>query len=309
MKKASEFSDDVLQPFKGLVSKYKLVLFTLLLTMGSTVWLISLHRSGPRWEIAAELGKFVALVLAIHLLDHQLIKREERLLFVKDLRKSVRLELLPLVTLVNETKNALEKSRATLFQAREEEYAAIVETIRRVRETQVGEKRLLLVGLHGESGPRRIKLLHNNPVLERFDNEIKICINSSGADMWYVRELYNIADETRLSMILGRIRQSGQAEGYEVRAYCLRDPIPQFKPLIVGGEDLFLGIDDPTYYRVKAGLHIHGSGFAELAARHFEELWKDPRLFRLRTPVGEDAGEIVRLSQEVSRLNSALSTN
>jgi pyrimidine deaminase RibD-like protein len=193
-------------------------------------------------------------------------------------------------------------SRVTLYQAREELYAEVIDTIARVSERQKGHKAIFLTGLHGESGARRPELLHENPVLHRFDEEMLRCAQSSGANMWYVRELYNIASEDRLDMILKRIRKAENAEGYEVRAFCSRDAIPQFKSLAIGNEDLFLGLDDPTYYRVRSGVHIHGEGFTELAKEHFDQLWSDGRLFWLRTALGEDTKEIQRLSAGITRI-------
>jgi hypothetical protein len=196
-------------------------------------------------------------------------------------------------------------AHATLYPEREDLYKDIVTTIKSVGSSQHGQKELLLAGLHGESGPRRTTLLHENPALASFDNEMRNCITSSGPDMWYVRELYNIVDEERLAMILARIRQAPLSEGYEVRAFCVRNPIPQFKPLVVGQEDLFLAVDDPTYYRVSAGMHIRGSGFVSLASTHFYTLWnaQSPQVFQLRTATGENPPGIALLSEAILNLH------
>ena len=195
------------------------------------------------------------------------------------------------------------ESGAVAYLGREELYKDIVETIRRVADSQRGQKVLLLTGLHGDSGPRRTALLHDNPTLASFDNEMRTCVNSRGPDMWYVRELYNIADPDRLQMILDRIQASyreRRVRSSRIRAF--RILFPQFKPLVVGREDLFLGVDDPTYYRVKAGMHIRGSGFVSLATAHFDELWNAqlPRLFKLRSATGEDSAEIGLLCKTIS---------
>jgi hypothetical protein len=198
------------------------------------------------------------------------------------------------------------KTSATLHQDREEIYDVVVETIRQVRMSQRGQKPLLLVALHGESGPKRTSPLTSYPSLTSFDVELRDCVNSSGPDRWYVRELYNIADEGRLRMVLDRIRQAPTAEYYEVRAYCIPDPIAQFQPLVIGSEDLFLAVDDPTYYRVSAGMHIRGNGFVLLATQHFEQLWnaQHPRLFRLRDATGENTSEIQLLSAAIAQLHA-----
>jgi hypothetical protein len=209
-------------------------------------------------------------------------------------------------TVSDHTRDDGDESNAIVYLEREDLYKDIVETIKRVSSSQRGQKALLLTGLRGESGPRRTTLLHSNPAFASFDNEMRNCIDSVGPDMWYVRELYNIADDDRLQMILDRIRQAPRSEGYEVRAYCVRNPIPQFKPLIVGREDLFLAVDDPTYYRVRAGMHIRGSGFVSLATTHFDQLWTAqlPRLFKLRGATGEDSPEIKLLSEAISKLHA-----
>jgi hypothetical protein len=195
-----------------------------------------------------------------------------------------------------------ERSHIRLYKEREDLYSAIIETIVHVRERQRGRKPLLLVGTHGDSGGRLPKLLHDNPVLERFDSEILSCIRSSGPDMWDVREVYNITSDDRLAMILERIGKAKLSEGYQVRAFCVWNTIPQFKPLTIGYEDLFLGVDDPTYYRAKGGLHIHGRRFTELAMEHFEQVWSDSRLFKLRTALGEDSIQVRLLTEAVSKV-------
>jgi hypothetical protein len=106
-------------------------------------------------------------------------------------------------------------------------------------------------------------------------------------------------------LIVPTASSASGAEGYEVRAFCVQDAIPQFKPLIVGSEDLFLGIDDPTYYRVRGGVHIRGAAYVNLAKEQFDQLWNDPRLFKLRTALGDDELEVRRLAERVTKLGAA----
>jgi hypothetical protein len=291
---------------KRLLIKFKIVLVAGMAIIGGGVWLVSLHEKGTTWnvwEVSGELGKFVALVLSIHLIDYHFIRREERLVFNEELRHALNSELRDVESLVHETKRALEKDRVTTYQEREDMYKAICESITYTDQHQPGLKSLLLVGLHGDRERRLPELLHNNPVLKRFDNLLfNTCINSSGPNMWYVREIYLISNEERLAMILERIRNAKDAEGYEVRGLCMIDPIPQLKPLIVGNGDLFLGVDDPTYYRVRAGFHLQGNCPVELASEMFDLIWNDPRLFKLRTATGENENGIESIREAVQHL-------
>jgi len=112
------------------------------------------------------------------------------------------------------------------------------------------------------------------------------CITSSGPGRWQVRELYNITDEDRLQVIEDRIERAGEAEGYEVRAFSLQNAIPQLTPMVVGDDDVFIGIDDSTYYGVRGAIHMRGQSYVRAATEYFESLWTDQRAFVLRSGYG-----------------------
>ena len=286
MRAPSDLITDLSNSVSSLLLRFKVLLLVVLLVSGGTAWLWSLHHREPAWEVGGEIGKFVALVLAIHLMDHEFVKKEERLLFLENLREVVHSE-------------DPQSGRAIFYKGREELYRAIVEVIRRVNKEQPGLKQLRIAGLHGGTEGRRATLLHENAILDRFDRAVQNCAASSGPDRWRVHELYNIVEEDRLNVIEDRIKHAGQAEEYEVRSYSIRQPFHLFRPLVIGKEDLFLLVDDQTYYRSRAGLHVRGTEFVALAMEQYEKMWADKRLFYLRTSTGENSDDLKRLREKI----------
>jgi hypothetical protein len=100
-------------------------------------------------------------------------------------------------------------------------------------------------------------------------------------------------------MVLDRLEKAADAEGYEVRALCLENVIPQLTPLVVGEEELFIGLDDPTYYGTSSAIHIRGRAFVNTATEYFNSLWNDKRAYRLRTGFGLDLEQINSLREAV----------
>lgn len=204
---------------------------------------------------------------------------------------------------------ALSAPRASAYLMREEAYAAVAQTIIKVSQTEQGEKKLIIAALHGHAGKRRTILSFPNSTFDSFAREMAKCQMSSGSGKWNVRELYNVTDEDRLEMIVERIKQSGDAEGYEVRAFCLQNVLPQLTPLIVGKEDMFIGVDDQTYYGIRGAVHVRGEAFTRLATEYFDSLWNDPRAFFLRTGFGIDHSNIESLRKAVRALSANVSSS
>jgi hypothetical protein len=76
------------------------------------------------------------------------------------------------------------------------------------------------------------------------------------------------------------------------------------QPIYRLAEFLKLALDDPTYYRVRSGVHIRGRAFTDLAKEHFEQLWTGPRLYKLRTAMGENEEQVSLLSEQITRLKN-----
>jgi hypothetical protein len=180
---------------------------------------------------------------------------------------------------------------------------AIPPVIERVNHQQRGTKRLFLAALHGHSGHRLASRTAVIPEFAAFDAALLRCIKASGSE-WLVHELYNITEEQRLDEITSWLRETENEDGYEVRSFCLPDSIPHLAPLIIGARDLFLGLEDPRYYRVQDVIHVYDEGAAELGAKYFESLWNTPGLFVLRSALRVNDAEIDRLRSSIRACRS-----
>jgi hypothetical protein len=135
-------------------------------------------------------------------------------------------------------------------------------------------------------------------VFEVFDGAIDRCVASTGPGMWRVYEIYNIPDEERLDVLLEMVGKRQSAEGYEVRAFAHAEGIPHLSPLVIGDEDLIIGVDDPRYYRASSAVHLRGRDPVRLATEYFYSLWNDPRIRVLKTETGVDRDGIEKLREE-----------
>lgn len=204
--------------------------------------------------------------------------------------------------LIQSSFNAL---RSKAYHTREASYAAAAQTIIQVSQQEPGEKAIMIAALHGHPGRRRTIFPSPDPAFESFAREMEGCERSSGSGKWYMRELYNVTDEDRFRMVINRMRSVGNAEGFEVRAFCIPNMLPQLTPLVIGKENLFIGIDDQAYYGIRSVFHIQGQEAVRLATEYFDSLWNDPRSFHIRTGVGINEENIKSLRAAIR----ALSTN
>lgn len=299
MNKLIQTKPDLSHSHRKLAGRYYYAVGIILFLLGIALMVIphALHQEGELWKIFSEIGTFLALIVSLHFIYEIFVKKEERRLLIDDLDTLLKQHQ-------KEINSTFQLSRATIYRGQEETYAATVDAIVRTSLNQLGEKSIALAALHGHSGKRRTMRQDSASVFESFADQMYKCIKSSGIGMWYVRELYNITDEGRLKMVLERIGKAENAEGYEVRAFCLQNALPQLSPLIIGDKDLFIAWDDPTYYAPKGSIHIAGRDFVASATEYFESLWNDKRIFVLRSGVGIEAEQINSLRIAIEALTS-----
>jgi hypothetical protein len=192
----------------------------------------------------------------------------------------------------------LQNAKAEVFPTRESVYMAVPLIIARASADAGGRRRIFHAALHGLGGKRIAKPSRPDPVFEVFDGAIDRCVASSGPGMWRVYEIYNIPDEERLDSLLDLIRNRQGAEGYEIRAFARTEGLPHLSPLIIGDEDLLIGMDDPRYYRASSAVHLRGRDPVRLATEYFYSLWNDPRIRVLKTETGVDWDEIGALRSQ-----------
>jgi hypothetical protein len=187
-----------------------------------------------------------------------------------------------------------------------EAYTAVVDAIGRVDAAVNGEKNLTLCLLHGTlgnraQGPSPSVSAGTAEHFKRFDAAMADCVKSSGRNRWNVRQFYNVTTIERLRMV--RKRADQDSEGFEVRAICLPQLVPQFSPVIVDKENVFLGAIDSKGFRVDSAIQLTGNDAVRFVERYISLLWDSRLVYRLRTELGVDHSELARLSADiVSRL-------
>ena len=192
----------------------------------------------------------------------------------------------------------LRSAKAEVYPTRESVYMAVPLIIARASADAHGRRRIFHAALHGLGGKRLAKPSRPDPVFEVFDGAIDRCVASTGPGMWRVYEIYNIPDEERLDVLVDLIGKRQNAEGYEVRAFAHAEGIPHLSPLVIGDEDLIVGVDDPRYYRASSAVHLRGRDPVRLATEYFYSLWNDPRIRVLKTETGVDRDGIDILREE-----------
>jgi hypothetical protein len=191
--------------------------------------------------------------------------------------------------------DSIKSSKAVVYPTRESVFTKIPLIIAKASAGGKGRRRIFHAALHGHSGKRIARPVQPDPLFDLFESEIDKCVASAGAGMWHVYEIYNITDEERLDSIRELLEKRKDAEGYEVRAFSLSDAIPHLSPLIIGEEDLLVGVDDPRYYRMRAATHLQGRDHVRLATEYFYSLWNDSRMRVLKTETGVEWNEIESL--------------
>ena len=192
----------------------------------------------------------------------------------------------------------LRSAKAEVYPTRESVYMAVPLIIARASADAHGRRRIFHAALHGLGGKRLAKPSRPDPVFEVFDGAIDRCVTSTGPGMWRVYEIYNIPDEERLDVLVEMIGKRQNAEGYEVRAFAHAEGIPHLSPLVIGDEDLIVGVDDPRYYRASSAVHLRGRDPVRLATEYFYSLWNDPRIRILKTETGVNRDGIEHLREE-----------
>ncbi|HLN91968.1 MAG TPA: hypothetical protein VK429_08940 [Patescibacteria group bacterium] len=192
----------------------------------------------------------------------------------------------------------LRSAKAEVYPTRESVYMAVPLIIARASADGHGRRRIFHAALHGLGGKRLAKPSRPDPVFEVFEGAIDRCVASTGPGMWHVYEIYNIPDEERLDVLVELIGKRQHAEGYEVRAFAHAGGIPHLSPLVIGDEDLVVGVDDPRYYRASSAIHLRGRDPVRLATEYFYSLWNDPRIRVLKTETGVNRDGIETLREE-----------
>jgi hypothetical protein len=168
------------------------------------------------------------------------------------------------------------------FPEKDRLYTRIAMVMSEAFVTRQDNKELLLAALHGASAKQSRKSEHGLPFAV-FDFIIDEYIKSQD---WSVKCIWSVDSKETLDRVIGFVEEARSSPNYEVRCLTVEQTLPHCCPLVVGDSNAFLAVDDPTFYRVRAGVHIRGERAVELARQHFNDLWNDQRLIVLRGPGG-----------------------
>jgi len=110
----------------------------------------------------------------------------------------------------------------------------------------------------------------------------------------------------RLSMILSVIDGKKRREGKNAPVRVLLPPfsVPLMSPLIIGDEDAFLAFSDPSVYRVRAGVHIHGKESVKMLIAYFDEIWLSSEPIEIRSPIRMIPENIVQVRTTLEKAGS-----
>jgi hypothetical protein len=266
--------------FRILISKFFSYWFFVLFATVGTAFAI-LERFTPVFHVE-NLEPFLILILVYALLVYIVTERAK---------------------VLDDIHDSIKSSKAVVHPTRESVYTKIPLILAKASVRGKGRRRIFHAALHGNSGRRIARPPQPDPLFDLFDSEIDKCVASAGTGMWNVFEIYNIADEERLDSVQELLEKRKDAEGYEVRAFSLNDGLPHLSPLIIGEEDLLIGVDDPRYYRMRAATHLQGRDHVRMATEYFYSLWNDPRIRVLKTETSVEWKEIEALRSKIRAEN------
>lgn len=184
----------------------------------------------------------------------------------------------------------------------ETSYETVALALRAFMSAATGDRSLRLMSAHGHTGDRNAVDPPDLLATSVFDDAIDAAIVARGKAAPRVRQLFTITDEGRLDAVLARLRTYGGARRYEVRAYVAVGSMPVLLPLIIGDEELFVGIDARDVYRIESAIRITGPEVVAWAIGYYDAVWDDAP-FRLRRPAGLVAEDEAKIRAEIRRLN------
>jgi len=164
-----------------------------------------------------------------------------------------------------------------------------------------GQREFYLAALHGGTGKEITNSYEDaqNEVYAAFDAAHLKMLRSQEPDRWLVKEIFNIVTEPLLDKKVRFLQETLHADGFELRTFSMPDTIPHLSPLIIGTDNVFLGLEDGKYRRVRKTIRLVSEKAVERAKEYFLSLWDHPNIFRLRTEIEIKYAEVERLRQQI----------
>lgn len=168
-------------------------------------------------------------------------------------------------------------------------YKRLCEVIERVDQNQ-GVKDWFLGALHGVDERKRHPAEPEEECVPKreFDKLLREKCNSIGDKRWRVKMLMNLIRPERLEKLEGLLRATEHAIDFEVKFVLIERSLSMLSPCILGENDAFIGIQDPSYYRVESGIHLQGQNANRWLRRYWGIIWDQASWLRRATAIEAD---------------------
>jgi hypothetical protein len=197
----------------------------------------------------------------------------------------------------------MQRPTATALRSPEALYGSICSALDAANKRS-GPKILRHGILHGHVGEQRVIPAKRARYYSRFDDELTRCVKSSGPNSWQVRQIYLIASEDRLNMVLQWLNEVSNAQHFSVRVFVPPFALPCLSPIIVDETLASLAVDDPGIYRVKSGVELTGREVVAVLSDYFDAIWNDSRAHEIRSVNRMIEPAVASLRQELDGLEA-----
>lgn len=184
------------------------------------------------------------------------------------------------------------KIHTTILENKYEIHDTIREIVTRVEETNTSTEKneLMIVSCHG---PDHISIGLSS-VLKHIFFEL------AGCDAWNFQEATGIYSHQRLDEKIGQCKKLSDAKSFSLKAFITVNGPTIITPLIIGNNDVLLGIDHENDNTPNKAIHIQGIEHVNFFKSYITSLLKKRNAYTLRDENG------IRLDQ-VSLIRNALS--
>lgn len=244
------------------------------------------HWMGIALLMAAGAGSFAIAVLDLFGLEYVLYGKS----FVEEPRLSIILSVVGLLALT------LGWERATTLRRLAADVPALRDTVEVIRNRQTSNTSYyydapdalfsaidsvlskvkppsIIRHLHIQVDPDPHTMASNSAIDFFIAERFRRYVQESRPGNWEVRELYSIQRLSRLDFIVARCNEWTAARQWTVKAWPTKSTLPNLSPFVIGENDAFLVLGDPTSQHASKGIHISGKESVSLLAEYFDSIF------------------------------------
>lgn len=174
--------------------------------------------------------------------------------------------------------------RMEVLRTPDKAYSRLCNVIRRLQKARV-VKDWYLGALHGVDEEKRHPAEPNEECAPKreFDKLLLDACKSVGDKHWRVKMLMNLIRPERLAKLQGLLDATADAIDFEVKFVVIERSLSMLSPCILGDNDVFIGIQDPSYYRVQSAIHLQGPEVNRWLRGHWSIIWAQAKWLRKAT--------------------------